>query len=130
MRIQEIQRKPNDPADYSTRNRIVKSADLKGLKMVPGSDRLGYRFGPMATVFTGATHGIELYDVKNRRFVGYLALAKSILPMPNSYRVANVNIDGDYRGRGLGQTLYGIAMKLLGITIEADDTQTRAARSM
>lgn len=130
MKIQEIQRKPDDPADYSTSNRIVKSADLKGLKMVPSSDRLGYKFGAMATVFTGATHGISLYDVKDRRYVGYLALARSALPLPKSYRVANVNIDQDYRGQGLGQTLYGIAMKLLGLTIEADDTQTKAARSM
>jgi hypothetical protein len=129
-RIQEIQRKPDDPVGYSTDNRIVKSSDLKGLKMIPGSNRLGYSFGPMVTAFTGATHGIHLYDIKNRRLVGYLALAKSAFPLPKSYRVANVNIDDDYRGQGLGQTLYGIAIKLLGLTIEADDTQTAASRRM
>mgnify|MGYP003333926427 CR=1 FL=1 len=130
MRLGEIQRKPDDPRGYSSSNRIVKPEDLKGLKMVPGSNWLGYSFGPMVSAFTGATHGISMYDIKNRRFVGYLALAKSAFPLPKSYRVANVNIDQDYRGRGLGQTLYGIAMKLLGLTIEADDTQTAAARSM
>jgi hypothetical protein len=129
-KIQEIQRKPDDPVGYSTDNRIVKSSDLKGLKMIPGSNRLGYSFGPMVTAFTGATHGIHLYDIKNRRLVGYLALAKSAFPLPKSYRVANVNIDDDYRGQGLGQTLYGIAIKLLGLTIEADDTQTAASRRM
>jgi len=98
--------------------------------MIPGSNRLGYSFGPMVTAFTGATHGIHLYDIKNRRLVGYLALAKSAFPLPKSYRVANVNIDDDYRGQGLGQTLYGIAIKLLGLTIEADDTQTAASRRM
>ncbi len=130
MRIQEIQRKPDDPADYSTDNYIVKAQDLKGLKMVPGSDKLGYRFEPMVSAFTGSTHGISLYDIKDRRYVGWLALAKSAFPLPKSYRVANVNIDQDYRGQGLGQTMYGIAMKLLGLTIEADDTQTKSARSM
>lgn len=129
-KIQEIQRKSDDPVGYSTDNRIVKSSDLKGLKMIPGSNRLGYSFGPMVTAFTGATHGIHLYDIKNRRLVGYLALAKSAFPLPKSYRVANVNIDDDYRGQGLGQTLYGIAIKLLGLTIEADDTQTAASRRM
>ncbi|MEY4331823.1 MAG: hypothetical protein RLZZ196_561 [Bacteroidota bacterium] len=134
MRIQEIQRKPDDPVGYSTNNRIVKSSDLKGLKMIPGSKRLGYTFGRTASLFTGATNIIQLYDLKHptkgRYLIGWLSLRKSSLPFPKAFDVANVNIDDQYRGQGLGQTLYGIAMKLLGITIVADETQTNAARRM
>ena len=129
--LDEIQRKPDDPrGEPKGVNQPIAIEELKGLKMVPGSDRFGYTAGPMVTVFTGASEGIVLYDIKERRRAGYLALAKSNFPLPNSYRVANVLIDDDYRGQGLGQTLYGIAMKLLGLTIEADDTQTAASRRM
>jgi hypothetical protein len=85
-------------------------------------------------LFTGATNIIQLYDLKHpskgRYRIGWLALRKSSLPFPKAFDVANVNIDEQYRGQGLGQTMYGIAMKLLGITIVADETQTNAARRM
>ena len=44
--------------------------------------------------------------------------------------VANVEVDIQYRGQGLGQMLYVIATKLLGLTIVADETQTPQARRL
>jgi hypothetical protein len=85
-------------------------------------------------VTLGADYIIDLFDVKHPkdglRKAGFLALRSAPwFPMKNSYQVSNVAIDDEYRGQGLGQSLYGIAMKLLGMTIVADESQTPEARS-
>lgn len=133
MRIQEIQRTSGDTHSLSSKNLRFDKKTLSKIKMLPGSQRFGYIAGPGATVFTGANYMIDLFDVKHPkdgvRQVGYLALRSARwFPIKNSYQVANVAIDDEYRGQGLGQNLYGIAMKLLGMTIVADDSQTPQAR--
>ena len=47
-----------------------------------------------------------------------------------AWRVETVVVDPDYRGRGLGKALYGIALSILKLTIEAGDTQTRHGQQM
>jgi 8-oxo-dGTP pyrophosphatase MutT (NUDIX family) len=134
FKLQEIQRRPDDPNDLDYANVDIDSKTRNRIKMLPDNDRFGYTEGKGVTFFTGGDYKIELYDLKpptgGVRLVGYLALAKSNFPLPNAYRVANVGRDREYRGLGLGQTLYIIAMKLLGMTILADDTQTASARKM
>lgn len=132
--IQEIERAKSDIEGYSTQNQIINSKILSKIKMLPGSNRFGYIAGAGTSVFTGAEYIIDLYDVKHpkqgARQVGYLALRSAPwFPVRNSYQVANVAIDEEYRGLGLGQNLYGIAMKLLKMTIIADESQTPQARS-
>jgi GNAT superfamily N-acetyltransferase len=47
-----------------------------------------------------------------------------------AWRVSTVAVDPKYRGRGLGKALYGIALSILRLTLEAGDTQTRHGQRM
>ena len=136
-RIQEIQRTPGDKEGLSTKGQNYGKETLSKIKMLPGSQRFGYTAGEAGragSFLTGADYIIELFDVKHPknglRKAGFLSLRSAPwFPIKNSYQVANVGLDDEYRGQGLGQNLYGIAMKLLGMTIVADDSQTPQARS-
>jgi hypothetical protein len=134
MRIQEIQRTASDKEGISTKGQSFDKKTLSQIKMLPGSNRFGYIAGGNRSVTLGADYIIDLFDVKHPkdglRKAGFLALRSAPwFPMKNSYQVSNVAIDDEYRGQGLGQSLYGIAMKLLGMTIVADESQTPEARS-
>jgi hypothetical protein len=135
--LQEIQRTKGDEEGLSTKGQNWGKETLAKIKMLPGSQRFGYTAGDAGragSFLTGADTIIELFDVKHPqdglRKAGFLSLRSAPwFPIKNSYQVANVGLDSEYRGQGLGQNLYGIAMKLLGMTIVADDTQTPQARS-
>jgi GNAT superfamily N-acetyltransferase len=47
-----------------------------------------------------------------------------------AWRVNTVAVDPEYRSRGLGKALYGIALSILKLTIEAGDTQTKHGQRM
>ena len=47
-----------------------------------------------------------------------------------AWRVETVVVDPDYRGQGLGKALYGIALSILKLTLEAGETQTRHGQQM
>lgn len=47
-----------------------------------------------------------------------------------AWRVDTVAVNPQYRSRGLGKALYGIALSILRLTIEAGDTQTRHGQRM
>jgi hypothetical protein len=134
MRIQEIQRTAGDKEGISTKGLNFDKKTLSQIKMLPGSNRFGYVAGGNRSVIFSADYIIDLFDVKHPkdglRKAGFLALRQAPwFPVKNSYQVSNVAIDNEYRGQGLGQSLYGIATKLLGMTIVADDEQTPEARS-
>ena len=135
--LQEIQRTKGDEEGLSTKGQNWGKETLAKIKMLPGSQRFGYTAGDAgraSSFLTDADTIIELFDIKHPqdglRKAGFLSLRSAPwFPIKNSYQVANVGLDSEYRGQGLGQNLYGVAMKLLGMTIVADDTQTPQARS-
>ena len=47
-----------------------------------------------------------------------------------AWRVDTVAVNPQYRSRGLGKALYGIALSILRLTLEAGDTQTRHGQRM
>lgn len=47
-----------------------------------------------------------------------------------TWRVETVVVDPDYRGQGLGKALYGIALSILKLTVEAGETQTKNGQQM
>jgi len=47
-----------------------------------------------------------------------------------AWRVSTVAVDPQYRSQGLGKALYGIALSILQLTLEAGDTQTRHGQRM
>ena len=135
MRIQEIQRtgsqgpKPKQPPQ--PRSMQVPA----GVKPVQGAPHLGYVWlggrGQIASAFTGADYMLRLYDLNRKAYIGFLALRSyGGFPLPRSMQVANTQIEDAYRGQGLGQSLYGVALKELGLTIVADETQTPEARRL
>ena len=132
MKIAEIQRQSadKDPLDFSG---DVDALAKKSIKAVPGNKRYGYRFGSYRSPLTGSSKAITLYDIKNMkkiREVGYLALRPYSFVFPRSFQVANLGVDDQYRGLGLGQMLYIIATKVLRLTLIADDSQTPQARRL
>jgi GNAT superfamily N-acetyltransferase len=48
----------------------------------------------------------------------------------NAWRVSTVAVNPKYRSQGLGKALYGIALSILRLTLEAGDTQTRHGQRM
>ena len=133
MRIGEIQRAPTqDPKDDKAQPQQVKLPP--NVKPVPGAPNLGYVLqggsGQTISAFTGASHRLVLFDLKRSATIGWLSLRPMRFPIPKSMQVANAMIYDAYRGQGLGQSLYGVAIKLLGFTIVADETQTPEARRL
>ena len=47
-----------------------------------------------------------------------------------AWRVSTVAVNPEYRGQGLGKALYGIALSILKLTLEAGDTQTKHGQRM
>lgn len=132
MRINEIQRTPTSrPEDGDPQSEKI---SLEGVKLVPGAPNLGYILvggrGQMMSAFTGANYILSLVDLKKSKTIGWLGLSDTIFPLPKSKQVTNALIYPEYRGKGLGQSLYGVATKVLGMTIVADDTQTPEARRL
>lgn len=134
MKIQEIQRTPSEGPVDKTDEPSTMAKLPAGVKPVPGAPNLGYQLdggsGQMQTMFTGASHKLWLYDLEQKAPIGWLALRDTAFPLPRSMQVANAQIRDAYRGRGLGQSLYGVATKVLGMTIVADETQTPEARRL
>lgn len=131
--VKEIQRTPTERPDAGAQLNPEKGIP-QGVKPVPGAPNLGYILiggrGQMMSAFSGANYRLHLYDLKRSAPIGWLALRDTIFPLPKSKQVANALIYPEYRGRGLGQSLYGVATKVLGMTIVADDTQTPEARRL
>jgi GNAT superfamily N-acetyltransferase len=48
----------------------------------------------------------------------------------DAWRVNTIAVDPKYRNRGLGKSLYGIALSILRLTLEAGDTQTQHGQRM
>jgi hypothetical protein len=128
--IREIQRIGSDKPRSDNRQPDVKPKMPSDLKAIPGAKTMAYRVGKPGVSLTGATREIELWDLHDKDMIGWLQLKPTKFPMPNSVAVANVLVSNRYRGQGLGQSLYGVATKILGYTIVSDDTQTPEARKM
>ena len=135
MKIKEIQRTGSQGPKPKQPPKPVSMQLPAGIKPVQGAPQLGYVWsggrGQVASAFTGADHMLRLYDLKRKAYIGYLALRSyGAFPLRRSMQVANTQIEDAYRGQGLGQSLYGVALKELGLTIVADDTQTPEARRL
>jgi len=130
MRISEIQRQRGDKGSVDFSQEKISAAERKTIKPVPGNKQYGYTFSSYQSPFTGSSKAIYLFDIKNPQkiqAVGYLAVRPTPFPLPRAVMVANVVLDSNYRGQGLGQLLYIIATKILGLTVVADESQTPEA---
>jgi GNAT superfamily N-acetyltransferase len=60
--------------------------------------------------------------------VGQLELSASSLPMPKTFQVDIITVHEDYRGVGIAKALYGVALSMLKLNLEAGDSQTPGGR--
>jgi GNAT superfamily N-acetyltransferase len=92
-------------------------------KELPGGSKFTYGVGkPNAEdleimIFDGDTLAAELDLFHTRDVTG-------------AWRVETVAVNPEYRSKGLGKALYGIALSILRLTLEAGDTQTKHGQRM
>ena len=122
--LDEIARLPkSDAGDFGDKGTIVAPKYDVKKKPLPGGSGFTYAVNRTGKgdieimIFDGETIAAELdlFDTQD---------------VTGAWRVETVVVDPDYRGRGLGKALYGIALSILKLTIEAGDTQTRQGQQM
>lgn len=122
--LDEIARLPkSDAGDFGDKGTIVAPKHDIKKKPLPGGSRFTYAVNRTGKgdieimIFDGDTIAAELdlFDTQD---------------VTGAWRVETVVVDPDYRGQGLGKALYGIALSILKLTIEAGDTQTRHGQQM
>ena len=121
MRFFEIA--PIPQGDFGDKDTLIAPKQDVKKKQLPGGSGFTYAVNKTRTgnleimIFDGSTLAAELdlFDTQD---------------VTGAWRVETVAVDPDYRSRGLGKALYGIALSMLKLTIEAGDTQTRHGRRM
>lgn len=121
MRFFEIARIPQ--GDFGDKDTLIAPKHDIEKKELPGGSGFTYAVNKTGTgdleimIFDGDTLAAELdlFDTQD---------------VTGAWRVETVAVDPDYRSRGLGKALYGIALSILRLTIEAGDTQTRHGQRM
>jgi GNAT superfamily N-acetyltransferase len=119
--VKEIARIPQgDFGDADTLTPPKYDIDKKPL---PGGGGFTYAVGKPnledleIMIFDGDTLAAELDLFQTRDVTG-------------AWRVNTVAVNPEYRSRGLGKALYGIALSILKLTLEAGDTQTKHGQRM
>jgi len=120
--VMEIARIPQ--GDYGTAGTIdterVPDVDRKEL---PGGSGLTYGINQKDTEF------LEIMIFDQDEIVGELDLADTRGPM-KTWSVENLAVDPQHRGRGIAKALYGIALSILKLPVEAGQLQTGYGQKM
>jgi GNAT superfamily N-acetyltransferase len=119
--VKEIARIPQ--GDFGDADTLVAPKHDVEKKPLPGGSGFTYAVDETGTgnleimIFDGDTLAAEL-DLFETQDV------------TNAWRVETVAVNPEYRSRGLGKALYGIALSILRLTVEAGDTQTKHGQRM
>ena len=122
--VKEIARLPkSELGDWGKKGTLADPKTLPKTKPLPGGSRFSYAVNRTGKgdieimIFDGKTLAAEmdLFDTQD-----YM----------KTWRVDTVVVDPDFRGQGLGKALYGIALSILKLTVEAGETQTRHGQQM
>lgn len=120
MRFVEIARIPQ--GDFGDKDTISPMQEPRGTRPLPGGSDFTYT----------VQHENNLKQIlifHEGDLIAELDLSPVGDPL-DSYKVETVAADPDYRGRGLGMSLYGIALSILRLTLRAGDTQTKHGQAM
>jgi GNAT superfamily N-acetyltransferase len=119
--IMEIARIPQ--GDFGDKDTLEPMATMPKTKPLPGGSRFSYAVNQKNPEF------MEIMIFDNRQLVAELDLFATLDPL-NTWGIETVATDPDYRGQGLGKALYGIALNILKLTLEAGATQTKHGQAM
>ena len=95
----------------------------KNRKPLPGGSGLTYAVNRKDPEF------MEIMIFDGDTLAAELDLFATLDPL-KTWRVETIVTDPDYRGRGMGKALYGIALSVLKLTIEAGEQQTKFGQAM
>jgi GNAT superfamily N-acetyltransferase len=119
--IMEIARIPQ--GDFGDKDTLLPMSTRPKTTPLPGGSKFSYAVNKKdpenleIMIFDGDTLAAEL-DLFYTR------------DATKAWRVETVAVDPDYRSQGLGKALYGIALSILRLTVEAGDTQTKYGQRM
>jgi len=121
MKIMEIARIPQ--GDFGDKDTLIPSKTPVKQKPLPGGS--GYTYA----VNKKDPESMEIMIFDDSQLIAELDLFYT-RDVTKSWRVETIAADPDYRGQGLGKALYGIALSILKLTLEAGDTQTKHGQRM
>lgn len=124
MRLYEISRLPkSELGDWGKKGTLADPKTLPKTKPLPGGSKFSY-----------AVNKPEVEHIEIMIFDGKILAAEMDLyytqDFMKTWKVDTVVADPDYRGQGLGKALYGIALSILKLTLEAGEMQTRHGQQM
>jgi GNAT superfamily N-acetyltransferase len=121
MRFFEIARIPQ--GDFGDKDTLSPHSTKPKTKPLPGGSQFSYAVNNKDPEF------MEIMIFDGDQLVAELDLFATLDPL-KTWGVETVATDPDYRGRGLGKALYGIALTILKLTVEAGATQTKHGQAM
>ena len=119
--LDEIARIPL--GDFGDKDTLYPMATKPKTKPLPGGSQFSY------AVNKTSEHRMEIMIFDGEQLAAELDLYATLDPL-NTWEVESVVTDPDYRGQGLGKALYGIALNILKLTLEAGATQTKHGQAM
>lgn len=97
----------------------------KSFQPIPDREGFGYR------VYQKSPYKvIAIADLVERKIVGALQLKQENETYPNAWESRYVTVIPEYRGKGLGFTLYNLALMTEKMILLSSDGQTKAGRKM
>jgi GNAT superfamily N-acetyltransferase len=121
MRFYEIARIPQ--GDFGDKDTLRPMPTRPKTKPLPGGSQFSYAVNKKDPEF------MEIMIFDDAQLVAELDLFATLDPL-NTWGIETVATDPDYRGQGLGKALYGIALNILKLTLEAGATQTKHGQAM
>jgi GNAT superfamily N-acetyltransferase len=113
-----------EQGDFGDKDTLVAPTTLpRNRKPLPGGSDFTYAINKKDPEF------MEIMIFSGDELVAELDLGATLDPM-KTWVVESIAVDPDYRSRGLGKALYGIALSILKLTLEAGGTQTKFGQRM
>lgn len=123
MRLHEIARIPqSELGDFGSAGTIIPPKNPVDKKELPGGSGLTYGINKENDLIE-----IMIFDGDN--LAGELDIVYTRSPA-KTWGVDTIAVEPAYRGRGIAKALYGIALSILRLTLEAGQQQTQHGQAM
>ena len=120
-KVNEIARIPQ--GDFGDKDTLTPMPIRPKTRPLPGGSRFSYAVNKKDPEF------MEIMIFDGDTLAAELDLGATLDPL-KTWQVETIATDPDYRGQGLGKALYGIALTILKLTLEAGETQTKHGQAM